>query len=43
MPKKIMFDCSNETWDKVKMFALENHIDLLNDALNVIVEKGLKK
>lgn len=43
MASKIILDCDNELWDKVKIFKIENKLSDMNDAVLELVKRGLKK
>lgn len=43
MPKKLVFDCDEQTWDQVLKFKIDEGLRTTNDAVLQLVKKGLKK
>ena len=41
--KKILYECSDEFWNRVKAYKREKSIATLNEAMTELIESGLQK
>lgn len=42
MAKKLIFDCDEKLWDEVLKFRIDQKLKNNNEAVKVLIEKGLK-
>ena len=43
MPKKLVLDCDEATWDEVLKFKIDAGLNTTNEAVISLIKKGLKK